>query len=155
MITPGYSSGLGPFDNTPTDIDNIDYIGKAAADAFADKGAALTATTSATTASAALGIDFLRGRATKVLKRLVEIQRAISIRLDEVKSGLRRPKPEPRNPLLLTLLHGADDVFALTQDIYIPDQIPPLLCCLRCKGSAPHAGNPMATAGAVLRPRHA
>ena len=60
-------------------LDHRDFLSNAAADAFADRAATLAGSNMA---SAELGLSFLRGRCFMILKCLVEIHRAILLKLD-------------------------------------------------------------------------
>ena len=121
------------------DISEIDYFGNRLSDGYADFGAALTNETKDSTSSAALGMDFLRGRASCVLRRLVEIQRVASAKLDDTRLQVTRHPVLPRRPMLIMLLEGTDHVFKFTKTICSVHDLPKVLKCQECKGCVPRA----------------
>ena len=110
-------------------LDERDFLGNSAADAYADRAATIAGSGMA---SAELGLSFLRGRCTKLLKRFVEIQRAISLKLGTAKSGMIRVKPPPRIPLLLKLLAETDHTLDFDRSVTSYSQVPAVIKCRCC-----------------------
>ena len=121
---------------TAPDIDLPDFAGNFAADSFADRAAEISA---GDMGNANLGVSFLRARATAILKRLVEIQRVVSLRLEEDTSSLARPVVVPRAPLLARLLQTTSHTLVMPNSAFGLDDLPPTLRCSVC---LQHASRP-------------
>ena len=122
---------------TAGDIDIYDFVGNHAADAFADRGASVP---EESMRNAELGVSFLRSRATSIPKRMVEVQRIVSLRLGEAKAGHHRVRPAKREPQLQLLLENTDHQLDLKDGLYDIASLPAVISCTRCSQRSSRAG---------------
>ena len=76
--------------------------------------------------------SFLRGICNKILRRMVEIQRHVSVKMYETKSGMVRLKPPPRIPMLNKLIANTDHALDFKLVVDHIDKVPPVVRCLKC-----------------------